>query len=242
VRLENQPAQALADDAWDLILDVSLIKSRLKLTDRFNIFNPAMRVCESKLRLLQTAHELIWRQSYGSVGVDQICEHSNVKKGSFYHFFRSKSELTVAAYEYYWEQSRLKLDRIFSTSIAPLERLEAYFDLIRHNQTQYFQTHGRVPGCPFASLGSELSTQDEAIRQMAQQISERKCRYLESTLRDAMDLGEIPRQDAKLLAQEVHFYIVGSIQEAKISNNVAVLERMKTGVYRIIGAKFALVS
>ena len=78
------------------------------------MFVQLMRVCESKLRLLQTAHELIWRQSYGSVGVDQICEHSNVKKGSFCHFFRSKYELTVAAYEYHWEQCRQTLDRIFS--------------------------------------------------------------------------------------------------------------------------------
>src|SRR6201982_355202 len=139
-------------------------KSLLKLTGRFNMFVPSMRVCESKLRLLQTAHEVIWRQSYGSVGVDQICEHSHVKKGSFYHFFRSKSELTVAAYEYHWEQSKPALDRIFSAERAPLERLEAYFDHIRQNQIQYFRAYGRVLGCPFASLASELSTQDEAIR------------------------------------------------------------------------------
>jgi len=217
-------------------------KSLLKLTDRFIILAQLMRVCESKLRLLQTAHELIWHQSYGSVGVDQICEHSHVKKGSFYHFFKSKSELTVAAYEYHWDQSRLNLDRIFSAQIAPLERLESYLDYICQNQIQHFRTNGRVPGCPFASLGSELSNQDEAIRRMAQQISERKCRYLESTLRDAMELGEIPKQDAKSLAQEVHFYIVGLIQEAKISNNVEVLDRMKTGARRIVGAGFASVA
>jgi TetR/AcrR family transcriptional regulator, transcriptional repressor for nem operon len=195
-----------------------------------------MRCCDSKLRLLQTAHELIWRQSYGSVGVDQICEQSRVKKGSFYHFFRSKSELTVAAYEFYWEQIRLVLDRIFSMQVPPLERLDAYFATIRRIQTEHFEMNGRVLGCPFASLGSELSTQDEAIRLMAQQISERKCRYLESTLRDAIDAGDIPRQDPKLVAQEFHFYIVGLLQEAKISNSLAVLDRMESGAYRIIGA------
>src|SRR6267154_2537844 len=56
-----------------------------------------MKQCESRLKLLRTAHELIWRQSYGSVGVDQICEQSGVKKGSFYHFFRSKSERALRA-------------------------------------------------------------------------------------------------------------------------------------------------
>jgi TetR/AcrR family transcriptional repressor of nem operon len=171
--------------------------------------------------------------------VDQICEHSHVKKGSFYHFFRSKSELTVAAYEFHWEQRRIKLDRIFSSSADPLEKLEAYVDDIRQNQIQFFLANGRVPGCPFASLGSELSTQDEAIRRMAQQISECKCRYLETMLREAMDLGEIPKQDAASLAQELHFYIAGSIQGAKISNDIELLDRMKTGVYRIIGAASA---
>jgi len=195
-----------------------------------------MRFCDSKLRLLQTAHQLIWRQSYGSVGVDQICEQSCVKKGSFYHFFRSKSELTVAAYEFHWEQVRLVLDRIFSTQIPPMERLEAYFAHIRRNQTEHLEKNGRVLGCPFASLGSELSTQDEAIRLMAQQISARKRDYLESTLSDAMEAGDLPMQDPKLLAQELHFFIVGLIQEAKISNDLAVLDRMESGAYRIIGA------
>jgi TetR/AcrR family transcriptional regulator, transcriptional repressor for nem operon len=199
-----------------------------------------MRFCDSKLRLLQTAHQLIWRQSYGSVGVDQICEQSRVKKGSFYHFFRSKSELTVAAYEFHWEQVRLVLDRIFSTQIPAMERLEAYFAHIRRNQTEHFEKNGRVLGCPFASLGSELSTQDEAIRLMAQQISARKCVYLESTLSDAIEAGELPVQDPKLLAQELHFYIVGLIQEAKISNDLAVLDRMESGAYRIIGATRAV--
>ena len=195
-----------------------------------------MRFCDSKLRLLQTAHQLIWRQSYGSVGVDQICEQSRVKKGSFYHFFRSKSELTVAAYEFHWEQVRLVLDRIFSTQIPAMERLEAYFAHIRRNQTEHFEKNGRVLGCPFASLGSELSTQDEAIRLMAQQISARKRDYLESTLNDAMEAGDLPVQDPKLMAQELHFFIVGLIQEAKISNDLAALDRMESGAYRIIGA------
>jgi TetR/AcrR family transcriptional repressor of nem operon len=201
-----------------------------------------MRFCDSKLRLLRTAHELIWRQSYGSVGVDQICEQSRVKKGSFYHFFRSKSELTVAAYEFHWDQIRLALDRIFSKQVPPLERLEAHFANIRRNQTEHFEKNGRVLGCPFASLGSELSTQDEAIRLMAQQISERKCGYLETTLRDAVEAGDIPRQDPILLAQELHFYIVGLIQEAKISNKLSVLDRMESGAFRIIGAARAEVA
>jgi TetR/AcrR family transcriptional repressor of nem operon len=196
-----------------------------------------MRQCDSKVRLLQTAHELIWSHSYGSVGVDQICEKSGVKKGSFYHFFRSKSELTVAAYEYHWEQVRANFDRIFSAQTAPLARLDQYFDHLYKAQSEKLNKFGRLLGCPFMSLGCELSTQDENIRQMAQQIADRKCRYLESTLRDAMEAGDIARSDPKQLAQELGSYIAGIIQEAKIANDLRVLERIKPGAYRLLGVR-----
>ncbi|MBV8968394.1 MAG: TetR/AcrR family transcriptional regulator, partial [Verrucomicrobia bacterium] len=101
-----------------------------------------MRQCDSKLKLLQTAHELIWRQSYGSVGVDQICEHSGVKKGSFYHFFRSKSDLAVAAYEYHWQELREKLDVVFSKDKPPLERLDDYFHHIYERQKERLEIFG----------------------------------------------------------------------------------------------------
>ena len=151
-----------------------------------------MRQCESKLKLLRTAHELISQQSYGSVGVDQICEQSGVKKGSFYHFFRSKSELTVAAYEYHWASLQETLGQIFSAEKPPLDRLDDYFNHVGQTQTERFQRYGRLLGCPFVSLGCELSTQDESIRLMAQKISEGKRVYLENTIRELWPTSYTP--------------------------------------------------
>jgi len=198
-----------------------------------------MRQCESKLKLLRTAHELISQQSYGSVGVDQICEQSGVKKGSFYHFFRSKSELTVAAYEYHWAGLQEKLDRVFSAERPPLDRLDDYFNFVRQSQTERFQTSGRLLGCPFVSLGCELSTQDESIRLMAHKISEGKRVLLENTIRDAIERGDISAADPRALADELHTYIVGLVQEAKIANDVQVLDRLKSGAYRLLGLHIA---
>src|SRR5258707_12410385 len=172
-----------------------------------------MEQCESRLKLLRTAHELIWRQSYGSVGVDQICEQSGVKKGSFYHFFRSKSELTVAAYEYHWDQLRASLDRVFSVQKTPLERLDSYFNQIYQNQKERYERVGRLLGCPFVSLGCELSTQEESIRKMAKEISKGKCSYLEAILWDGIEGGDIPRRDRKIMGGELNSYLVGMVQE-----------------------------
>jgi TetR/AcrR family transcriptional repressor of nem operon len=201
-----------------------------------------MRQCESKLKLLRTAHELISQQSYGSVGVDQICEQSGVKKGSFYHFFRSKSELTVAAYEYHWAGLQETLDRIFSAEKPPLDRLDDYLNHVQQTQTDRCQRYGRLLGCPFVSLGCELSTQDESIRLMAQKISQGKRTYLENTLREAIDRGDISAADPKLLAGELHTYIVGLVQEAKIANDVRVFDRLKPGANRLLGLHHAPVT
>jgi hypothetical protein len=70
---------------------------------------------------------------------------------------------------------------------------------------------------------------------MAQEISEGKCRYLEATLRDAVERGDIPPRDPQILARELHSYLVGIVQEAKIANDLRVLERMRPGAYRMLG-------
>jgi len=36
--------------------------------------------CDTRQRLLETAMDLIWEQSYGAVSVDVICERAGAKK------------------------------------------------------------------------------------------------------------------------------------------------------------------
>src|ERR1700733_3630713 len=140
------------------------------------------RTSNAKERLLQVAFDLIWEQSYGAVSVDDICVRAKVKKGSFYYFFPSKSDLAVAAYEEHWQQSRPNYDRIFSPLVPPLERIENYCLGIYEKQREKHEKTGCVLGCPFASLGAELSTQDEKIRAKSQEMFVRSCKYIENTL------------------------------------------------------------
>ncbi|HSG31720.1 MAG TPA: TetR/AcrR family transcriptional regulator, partial [Thermodesulfobacteriota bacterium] len=44
----------------------------------------------TKEKLIDSAIQLLGTRSYNSVGVQELCEHAEVKKGSFYHFFPSK--------------------------------------------------------------------------------------------------------------------------------------------------------
>jgi TetR/AcrR family transcriptional repressor of nem operon len=192
---------------------------------------------DTKQKLFNTAVELIWENSYGSISVDDICGRAGVNKGSFYYAFKSKSDLAVAAFENHWNKKRPVLDEIFSSQVPPLERMKKYCDRVVQDQLEKYQKAGKVCGCPFCSIGSELSTQDEPIRKKAHELSERSMKYLASTLREAIAEGAVEAKDPMELAREVFCYISGLLMQAKIENNPEILKCLKKGVFRILGAK-----
>ena len=114
------------------------------------------RVSDSKDRLLDAAIKLVWRNSLGSVSVEDICQEAGVKKGSFYHFFPGRNELVAAAFRKLWADVRPEYDRMFSSTVPPVDRLRSFFEFMYEKQRQLQQETGCVLGCPFASIGTEL--------------------------------------------------------------------------------------
>lgn len=192
---------------------------------------------DTREKLLQVAFDLIWNQSYGSVSVDQICERARVNKGSFYHFFNSKSELAVEAYEENWREKQPELDRIFSPQLPPLERLARWCQYICNRQKQKAEKYGHVCGCPYASLGTELATQDEKIRAKSQEIMDRTIRYVESALRDAIREGLISIDNAGAGAKRAYTAVLGLLLYAKVHNDLGALQELEPTIMGMIGAR-----
>ncbi len=181
--------------------------------------------------------DLIWESSYGSVSVDDICTKAGVNKGSFYHAFKSKSDLAVAAFERHWESTQPRLDQIFSAQLPPLERLEKYCQVVVEGQRQKYEATGKMLGCPFCSVGSELSTQDEKIRLKAEQMTLRKQKYIEALIRDLAAEGLIEAANPAELAQDVISYLTGVLMQAKIENSMKHVERLHQGIIRHLGIR-----
>jgi len=109
------------------------------------------RVSDAKAKLLAVAFDLIHEHSYGSVSVEQICSRAKVNKGSFYYFFKSKTDLVVAAYEERWRLKEADYERVFASTKPPLKRLELWCDYIRATQKQRekpLRERGRRTGDP----------------------------------------------------------------------------------------------
>lgn len=197
------------------------------------------RTSDAKERLLEAVIELIWTGSYGSTSVDQICERAGVKKGSFYHFFESKTELAVAGLDHSWTEHRKKLDQVFSPVVPPLERIWKCFADFREEQQEIQQKHGRVLGCPIHSLGAEVSTVDERLRNKLQDILAQFIRYYESAIRDAHFQAIIEAPDAPALARILFAYGEGLLLHARIWNDLSYLDEIEAGARRILGVKTA---
>src|SRR5689334_572756 len=143
------------------------------------------RCSDAKERLMDAVVELLWTGSYGSTTIDQICEKAGVKKGSFYYFYDSKSELAAEAMDMNWQARRVELDAIFSPMIPPLDRLRKYCQFSYEFQRGIKAKYGHVLGCPLFALGAEVCTQDDALRKKIEEILNYKRKYMESTIRDA---------------------------------------------------------
>ena len=88
-------------------------------------------VTDTRQRIIDSARELIYARSYTDVGVQQICDNAGVKKGSFYHFFPSKRDLTLAVLDQLQVFFRdTILNRAFAADIPPLQRIERFFSHI----------------------------------------------------------------------------------------------------------------
>jgi len=195
------------------------------------------RVSNNRSKLMDAVLELIWSCSYGSTTIDQICDKAGVRKGSFYYYFESKSDLAVTAMQAQWEKVRAESDSLFSPTVPPLQRLKNYFDMGFRFQSEIKQKYGHVLGCPLFSLGAEVCTQEQALQKKIQEILGYKLKYLESAIRDAHASGLIDAPDAATKARMIHAYYEGLLTQARIQDDIEVLRDASPGAFAILGVK-----
>jgi TetR/AcrR family transcriptional repressor of nem operon len=192
-----------------------------------------------KGRLMDAAMDLMWQNSYSAASVDAICERAGAKKGSFYYFFKSKSELAAAALEADWNKKKAEMDSIFSPTVPPLERFDRYFDFVYGRLADLQKRCGSILGCPFVSVGSEVSTQDQVVRETIDRIMDRKLKYFVSAVRDAAAQGLVDAPDPEAKGRALFACYQGTVAQARIQNDVELLRGFKDVAQDVLGVKHA---
>jgi len=119
-----------------------------------------VRGAETRLRILRTAADLFHKQGARATSPDEIIEASRTGKGQFYHYFKSKERLIHEVLQVYLEEIKTRTARV-NYEINSWRDLEKWFARQVELQKDYEMTRG----CPFGTLGNEVTENDELIRQ-----------------------------------------------------------------------------
>lgn len=193
------------------------------------------RVSDAKERLLASAETLIHERGYNAVGVNEICKHAGVNKGSFYHFFPSKQTLTLDMVDAVWLRTRESMESALLGDGPPVDRLRSYFEQVHGYHSA--SCRGEVCGCPLGNLVLEMSTQDSLLRNRLLQTFEGHLGYFEQVLREARQRGDIDASiDPRKGAEALLALLQGQVMLAKLRNDAEVLKDLADSALRLIGA------
>jgi TetR/AcrR family transcriptional regulator, transcriptional repressor for nem operon len=175
-------------------------------------------------RLLDAGLTLFLSQGFNATGIQQITDHAQVPKGSFYNHFASKEAFGAAIVERYAEQMRQSWERMIAT--APAAPMAA----IRHVFAQMLDHHARraaadcPSGCLIGNFAAEIALSSEGCRQslLAAQLAWRE--RLAGLINAGQQAGEIRADiDATALSALTWSAWEGALLRMKVERSVQAL-------------------
>jgi TetR/AcrR family transcriptional repressor of nem operon len=146
---------------------------------------------DTRDNLLQAGLRIIHAEGYSASGIQGIVERADVPKGSFYTYFASKEAFGAEVIDHYSERGMAKLrDFLCNRTIAPLARLEAYFD----DRIAAFRSSNYVRGCLLGNFSAEAADHSTTIRVSLSRHFGAWSAIIESCLLEARDQGAIGNQ------------------------------------------------
>src|ERR1051325_8333392 len=87
------------------------------------------RRAPARQKLLDAALSVIRTKGYAATSIDELCAVAGVAKGSFFHHFKNKEALGVAAAEYWSEMTGALFEAApYHRHPDPLDRVLGYID------------------------------------------------------------------------------------------------------------------
>jgi TetR/AcrR family transcriptional regulator, transcriptional repressor for nem operon len=115
---------------------------------------------ETRLRIIRAAADLFHKQGVAATSPDQIIAASGTGKSQFYHYFGSKEGLVH-------EVLQAWLEAVRGGTYPADPAIDSWRDL-----EQWFRAHVKwqkrfqmTRGCPLGTIGNEVTTDDELVRQ-----------------------------------------------------------------------------
>jgi TetR/AcrR family transcriptional repressor of nem operon len=164
----------------------------------------------SKEKLLEAALQVIRAKGYTATRIEDICEAAGLTKGSFFHHFKSKEDLAVAAAEHWSTVTAALFEAApYHRRADPLDRVLGYLDYRKE------LLRGKVPEftCLVGTMVQEAYDTEPAIRDACDRCISDHAAKIEQDIAEALATHGIR---ANWTAQSLAFYTQAVIQGAFI--------------------------
>lgn len=174
----------------------------------------------AKEKLLNAALSLIREKGFSAMTVDDLCARAGVTKGAFFHYFKSKDELGVAAADHWSAVTGALFARApYHDHDDPLDRVLAYIEFRRQ------LLRGEIPEftCVVGTMVQEIYGQHPEIREACGASIFGHAGTLVDDIAKAMtDRGVAGGWTAESLAAHTQAVLQGAFVLAKAKNDVGV--------------------
>ncbi|GJL81382.1 MAG: TetR family transcriptional regulator [marine bacterium B5-7] len=174
----------------------------------------------SKTRLLDAALTIIRARGYSATRIEDVCETAGVTKGSFFHHFKGKEDLAVAAAKYWSDTTGAFFDSApYHRHEDPLERVLGYVEFRKAILTGKVQEFT----CLVGTMVQETYDTHPAIRDACDASISGHAAKVEADIAAAMKQRKMqPRWTAKSLALHTQAVLQGAFILAKAKKDAAI--------------------
>ena len=171
-------------------------------------------------KLLQASFVLIREKGYSATSVDELCAEAGVTKGAFFHYFRSKEALAVAAVDRWSEVSTALFQRApYHKHRDPLSRVLGYLDF----RKQHLKGKVAEFSCLAGTMVQEVYGTHAEIREACDASITGHAATLEADIAAAMKVyGVRAKWSAHSLALHTQAVLQGAFILAKASKEAEV--------------------
>jgi TetR/AcrR family transcriptional repressor of nem operon len=179
--------------------------------------------------LLQVGLRMIHTEGYAATGIQGITEGAGVPKGSFYNHFASKEAFGAEVLDAYFDRNEGKLRALLcDADVAPLVRLEAYFD----DRIDAFKAAGFTRGCLLGNFSAETADHSALLREHLAGHFDAWSKFFENCIAEAQEHGAIDRRfPAALLGRFVLNSWEGALLRMRVEKSDAALIEFKDIVF-----------
>jgi len=176
-----------------------------------------MKRIHNKDDILQAGLDLVLSRGFNATGVEAILQQAKVPKGSFYNFFSSKEEFSLALIDKFVADRIAIFVPIFNDeSLPPLERVKRSFEAI----IEPFEENSYSGGCLLGNLGQEMADQSENVRQRLDESLQFWAKGLAELLLQAQQEMTLPADmNPEMLAENLIASFQGALLRAKVKKS-----------------------